>query len=267
MNPFFSTRFEPLVTVSGQPVKQLAVINEEKNKVIGIVSPKYKLVTNEEVATVFEEALPYDVESVKDHFFDYGAIWKRRIVLDRNAFDFEVVPGDSTGILIEIFNSYNGKVSYGFSMMGFRWICSNGQIMGKKMLLNMSFTHMQNAIEKIRSTFKLQLDSFHDTMNIWKKWNGEKFTMIDMQKYLDTRSYLTNKGRDRILDTYQTVMNNEGHDETRYGAYNALTYAATHNLKNSAKREAAGSSEIFSNSALTLTRITEDFYDYVPLAA
>ena len=262
VNPFAEINRIPVyIKENGvdRDINSFAMVNSENRAVLGVVSEGYELIHNQEVNQIFEDAFS-DIEIVEIHdHCDIGCRkWKRRFILSPEDFAWEIGnSNDITGLMLEVFNSYTGKASYGYSLMGFRWICSNGMVMGKKPIFSSTFTHMTNALEEIRQGFTRKIEAFVENVEIWQKWNGMKFTLRDMDKYLEEKPYISDKGRSRIMDTYEEVMRIEKHDETRWGAFNTLTYMSTHKI--STRKDNA--SPIFSNSAATLERLSNEFYE------
>lgn len=260
MDPFFNVIPKP-VFVDGKEVPgRVALINGNTQKVLGIVTDKYKPVPNVVVNNLFDKALPFKVQEVQDHMFDGGAVWKRRIILDKDAFHWEILPNDAVGVMLEVFNSYNGKSAYGFRFMSYRWMCSNGMVTGKKNIFSMSLSHMSGAVERIQRGFSGALESFGTNVQLWKDWSKTTFTRKQMKVYLESRPYLTEKAASKVNDKYEFVMNKENLDETAWSAFNAITWMGTHELKTSRQ----DSSPIFSNSAKVYERLGDDFYNYIP---
>lgn len=255
MNPFFNVEKTPIF-VKGQEISnQVAVINSDTNNVLGIVSPKYKIIPNKNVCEIFEEALPFGVEEVQDHFYNNGEMWRRRIILDKSTFNFEVVKGDEYGILVEIFNSYNGKTSYGFSIMGFRWICSNGQIMGKKNIYQSSLTHKREEISIIRDSFNRQINESNKNLKIWQRWTEVGFSNQQISNFLESKSYINKRSREAIINNHFVTL--QKMEKTKWAFYNTLTDYMSHGLVSRNKN----TSPIFTANHGNLTHLIQDFYD------
>lgn len=259
MNPFFNIEKQTLHTSTGLKLNQVALVNSENNQILGVVSPKYNLIENSAVSEVFKNALHTEEnEEIQDHFLRGGVQWRRRVILPREKYDFTILNEDTVGVCLEIFNSYDGRHAYGFNIFGYRWMCKNGMVSGKQNLFGETFTHMSNQLEHIRNSFAVKLDMLQSNVNVWKKWTEIKFTMNMMKTFLESRKYLSEKGRERALATYEMVMNKEGHDETKWGAYNTLTYISS-NMVESRK---ADTSPIFSNAYRKFNRMASDLYVY-----
>lgn len=260
MDPFFPVTMKNLFTEDHIPLNHVALVNANTNKVLGVVSPKYNIIENKDVNRVFVEALDLGELEMSDHFLQGGIMWKRRYILPREQYDYTIIPGDTVGVCLEIFNSYDGKSSYGFNVFGYRWICSNGMVSGKQQLFANSFTHMANHLEKIRASFSVKMETLEKNIIIWKRWAETKFTVQMMKVFLESRKYLTKKGQERVLELYETIMQKENHDETMWGAYNTITYIASHMTQ----ARYADTSAIFSNMYRKYNQLAADMYEYTP---
>ena len=262
MNPFFNVERVPVTAQYGGRTIQLAkdvLINSETSLPVGIVGKEYKVVSNEEISNLFGEAFSkYKVKKTMDFMKRGGETWVRRIVFEDDELTFEVTNGDISHVMLEIFNSFNGTTRVGYSLSLFRSICENGMVFGRKNLFGLGFTHVRDNLETIRSTFEIGSKSIgEEIIPIWQKWTKIPHTMNDMEVFLDSRDYVNNeKMKERILIKYEEVMNREKHDETRFGAFNALTEIMTHETVS--KRE--DTSNIFSGSYKKFERLAMDMY-------
>jgi len=271
-NPFFNVSREKLTTDSGIELDKEALVNSETGDVLGIVSPSYELVTNEEVADIFAEAIDtFKVESVQDHMDAETKRWKRRVIFNDEKLIADVGNGDLTGVMLEIYNGYNGKTAIGFNMFGYRYFCSNGQVMGKKDLFSEAYAHFVDNPEKLRDSFSMKFDAFHKNAEIWKDWAKkpmnkgefesfvEKHTKPDTGKVQKTQ-YLGKKVAQAIVDEFHPTLTLQNLPETKWGAFNVLTYLATHVTK------ARKGSNVFSARYNTMNRLAGDFYGKDELA-
>lgn len=261
-NPFFDVERCPIQTViGGQKItlSKYALVNSETKKVVGIVSKDFKVIRNEDVNNAFGELYSnFKIKQIMDFVKRGGETWVRRIVLEDDQFTFEVSPGDFQHIMIEIYNSFNTSTRVGMNLSLFRSICSNGMVFGRKNLFGMNFTHMRNQLDVIRSSFQIGAKAIGDEIiPIWKKWTKIPHTMNDMEVFLDSRDYVKNdKMKERILLKYEEVMNREKHDETRFGAFNAITEILTHHT--TSRRE--DTSNIFGSAYKKYEKLAMDMY-------
>ena len=254
IDPFFEVERFPVV-VNGKEVRNREAIVNPNGETLGIVSKGYKVVTNKDVVDIFGEAFEkVPQQSCVDHLDVEGGSFKRRIIFSKEAFDLSVIPGDSTGIMLEIFNSYNKKSGWGMRLMGYRWACANGMIFGKRNIFLRTFSHMRGVAEQIRSAFDFQVEQVHPILEQWAHWNQVEFTPKHMSVFLEKMEV-----KEGLAEEIQHAFHQRTAVEqlgwTGWAGYNALTYMATHNLST---RKAA--SPLFSSSAKKLNRLAEAFY-------
>jgi len=267
-NPFFDIQKETVITDSGivVPNKQ-ALINAETKNVLGLVSPNYEVVTNGEVDDLFQEAIKdLSIEKVVDHMDAETKRWKRQIVFNDERLNFEIVKSDIVGILLEIHNGFTGRTSFGYNLMGYRWICENGMVMGKKSLFSESYAHYVDSPEALRDSFNMKFENFQKTADVWSSWseidfNRENFSLFveSHTKSTDVKSadqYVTPKVSEAIIESYEPMMNLHKLSENKWGAFNVLTALATH------KTQARNGSNLFSNRYNTINRLAADLYHW-----
>lgn len=256
-NPFFNIRKETVTTESGLRVPKVAIINDETDDILGLVSESYELITNEDVNSLFDEALNgLGIKEITDHLDSTTRRWKRRIILSDDSYNKEVLPGDTVGMLLEVFNGYDARTAFGYELMGYRYACSNGMILGKSSLLKESYTHYVNNPEKLRLSIDSKLGEFNNNILTWTEWTRIPFGQEQFNKFVDSREYLGKKVADAVKDAYEPIMNREKLNENKYGAYNVLTFLSSHETK------ARKGSNIFSSRFNTINRMAGDMYGY-----
>jgi len=260
MNPFFNVGRAKVEARGIHSENFETMINEDTQKIIGIVTPRYELVHNNEIANLFDDAInilnPDDV-TTKDYLNLNTTIWKRRMILDSDKFSLEITPGDKLGVMIEIWNSYNGKTSFGYEIMGFRWICSNGMIMGKRRLFRESFKHIISSPEMLANSIETRFKSFVINADIWKKWVNDSFDFESFKAFLDDKEYVKDRLKEALLVYwYETKQRENFKNATKWLAFNTITWAVTH-----AAGGRKGQAGIFSHKTNILNRLAEDFYE------
>ena len=261
LNPFGPVT-RAAVMVNGHVLPNKHALVNEAGHPMSIVSKNYKVVPNQTVVDLFGNAFnDLEIEKSTDHLDVDASRWRRRIVLKKNAFNFEIVPGDCVGVMLELFNSYTGKSSWGFRLMGYRWACTNGLIVGKRELFSATFSHMTNIIDKMRNAFSNQLANVNSLVETWKEWQGIEFTPKHMSDFLEHEE-VKEKAAETIMYAFHQRTAIERLPWNKWAAYNALTYLGTHELK-TRKR---GADPIFSASAKRYNRLAEALYNYTPVA-
>jgi len=266
-NPFFTVRKEKVLTESGLEVpNKVALVNEDLGSIVGFVSPGYDVVPNQEISNLFENAISdLQVAKVVDHMDASTKRWKRQIIFDDGRLTSEITSSDVVGVLLEVYNGYDARTAYGYSLMGYRWLCSNGMIMGKKELFSESFAHYDGNVDKLRDSFGMKFNAFHRNANTWQEWSRTRFDENDFATFVDKHTkpengrarkdqYLTPNIGKGIKEQYQPLLAQQHLPETKWGAFNVLTWIATHETK------ARNGSNLFSNRYQNVSRLAGDFY-------
>jgi len=269
MNPFFEVKREKLQTVeSGLSINKEALINSENNAVLGIVSPGYEIVTHNQVANLFADVLAqYDFETIGNHLDATGRRWKQRVIFKDSRLNFDIDGrGDNTGVMLELFNGYDARTAFGYELMGFRSYCTNGMVMGKRSLFREALSHFTDAIDRLQRSFEMKWPAFRDNISIWQRWTQIPFSEDQFKLFLESKiksnankkGMISEKMAETIAAEWRPGLEANKLDETAWGAFNVLTWLATHHTK------ARNGSNLFSNRYGTMNRLAEDFYSQMP---
>lgn len=265
-NPFFNVGRTPaFAEIGGEKVDigKDILFREDDGKQIGIVSKDYKVVENAEVAKVFDDAFAdIQVQSVKDHLNGTLSSWRREIIVDDPRFTYAVKGEDITKLKINIFNGYNplyhGRSSAGYEITAWRQVCSNG-MMGWSRAYGLGLAHLyEDAIDRIRSSYDINVGKFQAEVNVWKEWTEIPFTEEDFGVFIDTRKGLSDKMKDNYKGFFVPTLEKYGDDETKWGAYNVLTAIASHEVK------ARSGSPVFSAGYKRMGKLCKEMYNYLP---
>lgn len=266
-NPFFGVRKEKVHTESGLEIpNKVALVNKDLSSIVGFVSPGYDVVSNSAISDLFEEACSgLKVAKIVDHMDATTKRWKRQVIFDDGQLTTDIDSNDIVGVLLEVYNGYDGRTAYGYSLMGYRWMCENGMVMGKKDLFSQSFTHYDGNVDKLRESFGMRFDAFHKNANTWQEWSRTKFDENDFASFVDKHTkpengratknqYLTPNIGKGVKENFQPLLAQQHLPFTKWGAFNVLTWLATHETK------ARKGSNLFSNRYKNITRLAGDFY-------
>jgi hypothetical protein len=231
---------------------RMAIVNAENNAVLGIVSKNYTPVMNKDVYDLFQEALKHITIKKEIHHLDKdGRKWFCDFVISGNQTEFDITgKGDIVGILIRAFNAYNGKNTFGWEIMGYRYMCENGQIFGKQSLFLRTFRHFLGKADKLMQDFNLQFRLFESNALLWGKWAKQEFVVNYFRIFLEDKEYVGERLKTHLIEKFMSVPR-----PTMWETYNLLTYEATHETKG--KKDISG---VFTNKYRVLTRLIEDFY-------
>ena len=143
-NPYAEIRKVPL-NYQGIESSAYSVQRREENdwKEAGVVGSKYMLLSNSKVKEAADQvANASNIQFEQDKTFFDG----RRYIysLKSNSVIGNIKQGDDLALGIQFWNSYDGSKSFGFSMLLYRLICTNG-MMSKKFFNTFRFKHEPNS--------------------------------------------------------------------------------------------------------------------------
>uniref|UniRef100_A0A6M3ITB7 DUF932 domain-containing protein n=1 Tax=viral metagenome TaxID=1070528 RepID=A0A6M3ITB7_9ZZZZ len=256
-NSFFKIRKENVTTDSGIIINnRVALVNDDTNDVIGFVSKGYEVVSNEMVADIWDRALSgLKIAKTIDHLDATTKRWKRHVVFADDELNFTVKGDDTVGVLLQLFNGYDGRTAFGFELMGYRWMCENGIVTGKKRLLSGTFAHYSDNPEKFRQSVETRWPLFRQLADTWKEWTQIPFDFSKFNEFVDSKSYVSPKVKESIKSLYPMILDRQKMEDNKWGAFNVLTYLSTHETK------ARKGSNVFSNRYKVINRLAEDMYD------
>lgn len=140
-DPFADIKRLPLFSPHGIQASRYAIVLEPEgaHEEVGIVSEDYNLVPNRQVVDAAERILTeaHLEAEAGSQLFD-GKRFRQRYVLQRATFD--VSPGDTVALTLDVQNSYDGSTRFGIAFQLQRLICSNGMIVDQ-MLGGFRFRH------------------------------------------------------------------------------------------------------------------------------
>lgn len=258
LNPFFEVRQERLHTESGIDTGRYAVLNDETNDLLGIITEKYEIVKHEKINNLFFEAIsPYwEIENVIDHLNHDTSRWQRDITFKNPELEYEVQKGDITKVQLSIFNGYSGKVSFGYVVSGLRLVCTNGMKLPGK-LWEQRISHFDNAVQKIQDNVNEKFNQFGSVIGNWQDWAISPFSHDDFIEFVDEFEEIPERTRKNLVEHFPYVKNKEKYPtETKWLAFNTLTSFDTHLTKGS-----KGSSNVFSKGHKDIGKIIQGFYE------
>ncbi len=131
-----------------------AIVNMARNRVLGIVSRDYRLVSNQEALdwayqccrTVFPETQPAEWDVNATDAPSTGGHCIIDLKHNSTTLDFSFVPPhqrpEAFGPFIRVTNSYNGLRALGFDIGFYRKVCKNGLIVPDS-IIQFKFTHLR----------------------------------------------------------------------------------------------------------------------------
>ena len=241
-NPFFEVdRIPVFADWNGEKLDtgKTAIINKENGNIYGLVSPKYKVVTNEEIANIFDVAFKdYPVDNIVDHVNNDGAKWYREIIFG-GEYQKEVKVGDAIKTKIRIHNAYDGLQSVGYEFGSMRLICTNGMTSFRKEG-KVTFRHFMNDIvDQIKQSFDFGVNKFMEELEFYKQLTNIPYTEKQFHKFIinqvkvdDEKGIISEKQANKMLELYPSIRNQyNDHEDTKWSHLNVLTAIQTHHTK------------------------------------
>lgn len=236
-----------------------AIVNTKTNRVLGVVSRGYRLVTNQQALEwayqcckiAFPETKPGEWEVKASDGPGTGGHCFIDIVHKSSSLDFEFVPAkdrpDAFGPFIRVTNSYNGLRALAFDIGFLRKVCENGLILPES-LIRFKFTHSQKDIgetidfEVSQERLSKIKNSFNDYFNALRdcEISRPEFDPL-VCGVLQIRKPKKMDPRGQIANDWQALSNDIGVlcsryakelGENAYAAFNAMTDFASHPPQN-----------------------------------
>ena len=238
MNPYAEIRKVPLdyngIQSSAYSVQ---IVKEDKWNEVGVVGNNYMLLPNKEVrdaATEVADASIIDFKHDKT-FFD-GRRFVYSLKSDKVVGDIN--KGDDLALGMQFWNSYDGSKSFGFSMMLYRLICTNG-MMSKTFLNSFRFKHEPNS-----EGWEENLDTVTNSINATADGSGNMGVFLkslrklnELNVNVDTLGSLRHEHlKDIPVGTWGTIVDRFTHPKstnntTGWGLLNSATDILWHKEK------------------------------------
>jgi Domain of unknown function (DUF932). len=250
------------VSVSnGEPEKRLlvpdkkAIVNTKSERVLGIVSRGYLLVTNQQALdwafqccrTVFPETQVGEWEVKATDAPSTGGHCFIDILHNSTALDFSIVAPnerpDAFGPFIRVTNSYNRRRALAFDIGFYRKVCKNGMIF-RDAIIRFTFTHLRRELgEEIQfevsnqklADAKASFRQYLDTLRNCKVIRVDFEPMLRVALLLSVPTDLKPDTREAEQSTELEAHLSELSDryarevgENAYAVFNAITEFASH---------------------------------------
>ena len=234
---------------------KVAVVDSNTNRVLGIVSPRYKLIHNTDL---LKSVLPA-VEELKLNgkpptisVTKGGSVTFFKFLGDKLI--GEIQKGDIVRFGVEFFNSYDGSMPVGFHIIAERLVCTNGLVVPKS-ITEIHIRHIGDASSaEVRDRLKDYAPKVQAAMNLWKSWNEihpkEELIKHFLKQSVGKRLAQEFEHRYKSLPTPK---------QTLWEFYNILTFHISHQIK-TRKEEIKALRQFNTNETLTnrLARIFSD---------
>ena len=204
-----------------------AVVNTTINKVVGVVSLKYKLIHNVDLLRTITPAVVELGISEKEPIIKTtrgGAITFFKFMSEK--ITGEVAKGDIVRFGVEFYNSYDGSFPVGFHIIAERLVCLNGLVVPKS-ITEISIRHTRSAnTSEVRDRLKEYFPKTTSAIDLWKSWSEIKPDRTRIDQFL--KKSVGRKLRNEFLTRYMTLGSEK---QNLWEFYNILTYYISHQIK------------------------------------
>ena len=226
---YFPIREERVFTKSGLETKRKAIIREDTNKVLGVVSEQYKPIPNRDLFGGVEETfgrlnMNFQIKKLFTNerrtyvTYDFP---ETKVDIGKNGIE------DLVNMRLEVINSYDASHKVWLQLGGFRWVCENGLFVGTS-IMEVSQKHFQGlAIPEICSKIKDSSDIYLNKVQPkWQLWNT-----TEVENDSDIIKRIEKKGFPRKYFDIVNAMWMTEKNRTVWNLYNSFTYVTTHRVE------------------------------------
>ncbi len=234
---------EQEVIVDGRVVpKYKAIVDCETEQVYSIVSNKYKVLSHDEALNPILETL----EKGNHGRFAVETILSKndaRMFTTITLRDYEVSVGSRDDVVcpqIIVKNSYDLSFRYSVEIGAFRFVCSNGLVVGRR--FDLIKRKHYNIVIPTQDQISRRLDDAYtiikEESERWKRWQDRLVTPRLYENIIDTLD-LPQKGTKEIeeeVEKISTFTHEYYRTLTMWALFNILTAHITHNVAKVAMR-------------------------------
>ena len=228
----FTIRREQLFTKSGKATNRDAIIRNDTEDIVGIVSDSYNEIEYRPAFDAASKALD-KVGGLHMKKLEVSPNGSRMFAHFEQEMEAEVVKGDIVKPTLILTNSLDGSTKFGFMLGAFRLVCSNGLMAGVS-AMNISVKHTANLdIDEVAHRGEDALDLFtKKTLPLWSRMNEIKYAT---QYYIDEMLSLKNIIPQKMTERVAELANNK-QESSIWEVYNHYTYHLTHEYNGSVDR-------------------------------
>jgi len=207
-----------------------AVVRDDNDVALGVVSPEYELVQNEDLKSLINPMVSEGVLTiVKQGYLNKGA---RVFIQAEVNQEFQVV-GENYKGLITLLNGHTGNASVAIGTTATRVICGNTFSMAYRDI-GEKFRHSAGVTERVLESTAI-INYVNDAM---RKYSEYVETLADTKctstQFKQAVEQIYGKPADKLRDSFVDQLNNlfyngKGNSgKTMYDCFNAVTEYATH---------------------------------------
>lgn len=213
-------------------IKQKAVMRDDTQAVLGIVTPSYQLVPHQDIFHPLHDAvleMNVPIKRVMTHVGPCGGYAKVDWDLDVEEPIGDPSVGDIVGLRLTARNSLNQASRLTVELGALRLICTNGLVAPGRQF-RFAVPHVKSlSVPKALEHFNTVIEKAPKMLGTWANWAAIGVDTEGLSNFLggteSRKQVLGTKARKEIVDYF------EKKDQTVWEAYNAITWFATHQIK------------------------------------
>jgi len=209
-----------------------AIVNADTGKIFSIVSKDYRLIRHEKAIEQAEAAIQGNPAlgkyRVVTGFYNDGGRMRRKYIFPE--IEVKIQEGDMVNPELQLFNSYDTSWPFIVILGAFRFICTNGLVIGKK-YLQLKKRHIFNFDEiDLKKQVSTALNRFELQTNQWKAWASRRLAPSTSKKVMKGMKF-GKKALDEIEQ--RIIQESKGFDDgfpiiSLWAFYNVLTWYISH---------------------------------------
>jgi hypothetical protein len=214
---------------------RFAVVREDTQEALSVVSDSYTIVPNKEVISKAREAFErLSLPTVEDfRTTKNGARLYAEFVIP--SIEIEVKKGDVVQMKGIFHNSYDTSKSYTLAVGGYRLVCSNGMMIGeelfrvrRKHIGEINVAELVHEVERAVGTYQ------EEVLPYWQNLAQLEIPMVRLEERLETaveERILPKKFAARALESVtQSDSRDHADSASLWEVYNAFTALTTHEV-------------------------------------
>lgn len=207
---------------------KLAVVREDTNEPIAIVSNKYGLLKHKNVIDCFRDTLKESKYTEKIEVVKNGAQLFATYKLDDTS--IEINKGDIVAMQIILKNSYDGSKAFQLMLGAYRLVCTNGMVIGKE-FFSYSLKHFISnkgipESTELKTNVGVLINNFKTQLPVMQKMDKTRVNKPTDELFDSKKQFIP----EYLLNTAKEQFENE-HNDSVWTYYNTLTAAITHKSK------------------------------------
>lgn len=210
-----------------------ALVEPDTGAIYGIMSDRYKLIKHEEVIEAVQEAFKanteYGVPTENITFLKDGARMRTKYTFP----EISVNVGNDSGLhpSVEILNSYDGGWRLNVLFGAFRLVCSNGLVIGEKVLHERRLHVGEIDPMYIKEVLNQGMETFSIQKGIWDTWVDRNIEENEKQKLIDELGF-SDKQKENLMEEIEVASGETLRNATTlWIVYNIVMQYITHKIK------------------------------------